>query len=998
MIKNKLSFKLAFWILGVSFFLTIFTSLFYLKHEYDNKYDNFKKLVDTTHKNKERILELSLWHYDTIALQGILEDIVDSRAITYAYIMASDNNIFEKGIKKDKKILEKEFIFRKESNGHVYTIGKLYMQGNLDYINDEVLESAFHMIFFELLKVIIMSFFALTLMQKLFIYRMSRLSKYALDIHLDNLDTPFDLESEKDPNKRDELDIVVHSFNVMKDNLSREIHKSNKIQQELYAFRQAVEQSYNSIVITDTKRRIIYVNDVFEKITGYTKEEVLYKNPNILKPNNAHALYYKQMNATLNKGEVWEGELVNIKKDGSFFYEKASIMPIFLDGKLVNYLAIKQDITDYKESLLKINKLNVELEQKVEKRTEELANKNSELTDTISNLEETQAKLIETEKVANSARKDAENANREKSMLLANISHELKTPLNGIKGLVYLTKLKTKNQDITKNLTSIDNYSETLLRMISDLLDVSKLDAKKITIENQSFNLLQVLQSMQEIYEHECQKKKIKFIFNCCSSIPEKVIGDATRIHQVLTNLLNNAIKFTNVKKGFVQFDIVCDLVDENNIRLTFSVEDNGIGIKQEDLKTIFDPFYQTKESLNHYAGGSGLGLNISKNIIEQMDGIIRVESQLGEGSKFFVTVSFPIDHTVEEKFVEGLPHKSFSNKSQDKLVLVVDDNQINLDVMEGIFSSINTPCVLAKNGLEALKLIENHVFDLVVTDIKMPVMNGCELILNIRKQYNKEELPIIIVSANEDNHCDECNLHCDTNGYIKKPIDPEKFLDNVSYYIDVEKTYSLKENEQLNSTDINKNILDIENALKRFIGNEKLYKTSLKDFITDTLNSPFKINQALENNEINEAIDHLHTIKGLSGNLSAKSFAKTARELHDALKFGHEYKELFRQYEKELEQLENTINIYLDEQSNNLINVDQEVLTENELNDFLQELLPLTQTYNTKALKCFDTLPENLESNAFLESIKKHLQNYEFKEVSEKIEKFFAEHNSYTI
>lgn len=997
MLKNKLSWKIAFWIVGTSFVLTIFTSLFYLKHEYDNNLENFKQFLSQTHKNNEKILELSLWHYDSIALKGILEDIVDSKAIVYAHITTTNGQKFELGRKQSIDILNKEFIFRKESNGHIYTIGKLFIQGNINYINEAVIKSAQHMIFFELLKVLIMSFFVMLLIRKLFTYKLYQLSNYTQNLHINNLDDKINIKLPSNTKEYDELDLVINSFNVMKENLSKEVEKSAKIQQELIAFRKAVEESYNSIVITDTERKIIYVNDVFEKITGYTKDEVLGKNPNILKPQNAHALYYKNMNETLNQGEIWEGELVNVKKDGTFFYEKASIIPIFIDNKLINYLAIKQDITDYKESLLKINELNAQLEQKVERRTYEIENKNNELTETITNLKETQNKLIQTEKIATDARKQAENANREKSMFLANISHELKTPLNGIKGLVYLCQIKSSDEEVLNNLNNINNYSETLLRMISDLLDISKIDAKKIDIINSNFDIKQFLKSIQEIYELECKKKKIKFLFEMSNLIPSQLFGDATRLHQIITNLLNNAIKFTNTKKGYVKLNVLCEQIDEKEVTLTFQVQDNGIGIKEEDLKTIFDPFYQTKESLNHYAGGSGLGLNICKNIIEQMGGIIRVESKLKKGSTFFVTLSLEIANAtkkVSQKIVEPI-FKSHTQSEQ--LVLVVDDNQINLDVMEGILRSVNVNCILARNGKEALELIEKHIFDLVITDIKMPIMDGCELTKHIRYIYTKEELPIIIISANEQNKTKNCHYKCEINDYIQKPIVPEKLLTSLSNYITLN---DLPQPEKIKNqdTEMNNAILDVKDALNRFVNNEKLYKRSLKDFVIEVINSPFKINKGLNDDHRSEVIDYLHTIKGLSGNLSAKNFCHIATQLHDALKYGQEYEHLFSHYKKELNILENVINEYLKEEVITLDEVTKEELNADEINNFLEELLNMTQTYNTKSLKHFDSIPENLQKNDFLLDLKKHLEQYEFEIVTEKIETYFKESNAYII
>jgi PAS domain S-box-containing protein len=988
--KGKLSIKLAVWIVGVSTLLTLISSLFFFNYEYNQKISNFTIYIENIKKNNERILQLSLWHYDLIAIQSILEDIVDNRAVTFAQIRLSDRSVYKKGLFRQKNILEKHFVIRKESEGHVYKIGELIIQGDLNYVKNQIKEAAYRMIFSELLKVILLSAFILYLIQQLFIERLSKLSVYAKKSNIHTLSENIDINLPQKQTAYDELDIVVSSFDLMRNNLLIEIENSNMIKQELVAFKEAVQQSYNSIVITDTQRKIIYVNEVFETTTGYKKEEVLGKNPNILKPCNAQALYYEHMNRTLDEGKIWKGELVNVRKDGSYFYEQASIIPIFIQNKLINYLAIKLDITNYKESLLKINELNVQLEKKVKERTQALELKNEELNHNIITLENTKNRLVETEKIANVARKQAEVANREKSMFLANVSHELKTPLNGIKGLVYLSQIKIKQKDVLKNLSNINDYAEVLLRMIGDLLDVSKMDAKKITMVNEPFNLIQLLESMKSIYAYECKNKHIDFSLTYDSMIPQKLIGDGIRLHQVLTNLLNNAIKFTSKKEGKVTLHVICNQMEKDEVNLTFEVQDNGIGINKEDQNIIFDAFYQTKESLKHYAGGSGLGLNICKNIIEQMNGLIHLDSKLNQGSTFYVTLRFPM---VKQCRSLKTPLKHSKNEA---LVLVVDDNGINLDVMEGILDSVNVPSVLAKNGQEALEQMKKHEFDLVITDIKMPVMNGYELIETIRKTYNKEELPILIISANERNHFESYKHKSYVNNYIQKPIDPTSFIHMLSEYISFEQIPLLESNDEVD--DIDCEVLDVKDALNRFVNNEALYQKSLKEFLNEVLNSCFKIDHCFNKNGINEIIDYLHTLKGLSANLSAKRFSTVVAKFHDKMKYGKEYDDIYAQYKKEMDILEISINKYINDIDTMKNLLADESHNNEDMSNYLSTLLNLTKTFNTQSLQYYYSMPKSIQNGPFFQEIKKDIEQYKFKEASQKIENYLLQSYIYTI
>lgn len=972
MIDRKISTKLITWIVLTSMILTFFSLIFYFNQEYKQKLNEFNSYLSSIKTDKEKILVLSIWHLDKEAIKEILVDIVDNKKIGYASIKLSTSKVYERGNKKFKNVLEKKFVLRKKANGHIYIIGELTVQGNLNYINEIIIKSIMNLIFYELFKVFLMSIIIIFLIRKLFIDDLEKLAKFSSNVHLENLNEElfFDKMNKEEKNFN-ELETVINSFNKMKKNLYYEIQKSNKIKNELVSFRHAVEKSYNSIVITDTRRRIIYVNSFFEKITGYSKEEVIGKNPNILKPQNSEALYYKNMNDTLNRGEIWQGELVNIKKNGTTFYEQASIIPIFQDEILTNYLAIKLDITDYKEAAFKINKLNLQLENKVQARTKQLEEKNVQLT--------------KTEKLAIESRKEAETANREKSMLLANISHELKTPLNGILGLVYLSKLKTDDTKLIKNLDNINTYSETLLRMISDLLDTAKMDAKKVQIIDASFDFIKLLKSIKQIYVVESKKKNIKFIFEYDKNIPNMLYGDSIRIHQVITNLINNALKFTAQENGFVKVDI--SMLDKNEkiINLLFTVSDNGIGIKADDFKNIFNPFYQTKESLNYYAGGSGLGLNICKKIIEQMNGTISLQSKLNGGTIFSISVPLQIDKKLDKQDNKNQIKKLVSNN--DSLVLVVDDNNINLEVIEEILKSININCKMAKNGVEALALVEKFKFDLVLTDIKMPIMDGCELSKELRRKFTMTELPIIIISANNEDSFSQCTDKCSVNDYIGKPINPVKFLDKLSKYI------SFKPNEIINiRTSNTDDILDIPDALCRFINNEKLYKNALKGFYSDINNSMEKIDKFINRKNENELLDYLHTLKGVSGNLSAKKFYKVTKDFHDAVKYAKPYKKIYIEYKNKVIELKEVISEYIKKELESV-----QISTENEVDlkekkEKLICLLEFTKIYSTKAVTYFDKLPNEIKGDKLFSDIYLDITAYKFNEASLKIEKFLEE------
>ena len=403
--KKSLSFKLTLWIIITNTLLSIIFSAYVLNNEYETKKKNFIQEIESIKTYNQNTLNIAMWHYDTNSIKAFLEDIVDGQKITYAQIRISNEIINAIGIHTSKNIIEKTFYFERTVNGHKYVIGELLVQGNLKVVEKEIENKLYEIIAFEFYKILILSFLIIFFIKKLFINNLQIMSRYASSLTVDNLNTPLIISKHKENKVFDEIDTVANAFNTMRQTLLDEIKNTKKVQEELVAFRHAVENSFNSIVITNTRRKIEYVNSMFENVTGYKKEEVIGKNPKLLKPAGASTNIYKNLNKKLDAGLNWEGELRNIKKDGTIFYEKVSITPIYVNDELVKYLAIKLDITAYKDYENKINALNIQLEQKVRKRTEELES-------SIYDLKTTQDKLINTEKIDIIEKEKAEEENK----------------------------------------------------------------------------------------------------------------------------------------------------------------------------------------------------------------------------------------------------------------------------------------------------------------------------------------------------------------------------------------------------------------------------------------------------------------------------------------------------------------------------------------------------------------------------------------------------------
>lgn len=379
---------------------------------------------------------------------------------------------------------------------------------------------------------------------------------------------------------------------------ARDITKQKKMEAEIGRLSIAVEQSYNSIIITDLAGDIVFINKAFERITGYSREEVLKKNPRILKSDHHPPVVYEELWQTISSGGVWRGEFYNKRKDGSYYWENAVISPLKdSEGKIINYLAIKEDITSRK-------------------------------------ITEEKFKTTKTE---------AEAASRYKSEFLANMSHEIRTPLNAILGFNQILLAEEDNPDKAQKLEIIQRSGRTLLGLINDILDLSKIESGKLEIEELYFNPHEEFSSTVELFHQKAIEKNIVLLYFIDPKLPLKVKGDRLRIKQVLLNLVGNSLKFTP-RGGSIYIEIIKSGCADSSCRLLFSVTDTGIGIPENKKALIFEAFSQADTSITRKFGGTGLGLAISINLVKQMGGSLKMESEEGKGSKFYFELELKTD------------------------------------------------------------------------------------------------------------------------------------------------------------------------------------------------------------------------------------------------------------------------------------------------------------------------------------------------------------------
>ncbi len=385
----------------------------------------------------------------------------------------------------------------------------------------------------------------------------------------------------------------------------------------------------------------------------------------------------------------------------------------------------------------------------------------------------------------------AEQSAKLKQQFIANMSHEIRTPMNAIVGMTRLLLEKEPREDQLKYLNAITQSADNLLVIINDILDFSKIEAGKITIESIDFSLHNVLRNVVTLLRFKAEEKGIEIRFDVDDNVPDFLIGDPTRLSQILMNLAGNAVKFT--EKGTVH--IVCHVVTMQNrfVKILFDVIDTGIGISEDYVSIIFESFTQAGSDIARKFGGTGLGLTISKQLVELMDGSIDVKSKLNEGTTFTFILPFQLadgkQMTVKDNVV-------FSNQDIDLLnktrLLLVDDNEFNtilaVDTLHTVAPSMDIE--EAGSGYDAIEKVKNADFDLVLMDIQMPGMNGVEATKKIRKELDddKKNIKIIAMTANVMKDDIAHYLASGMNDHIPKPFEKEELIKKILHHIDHKK------------------------------------------------------------------------------------------------------------------------------------------------------------------------------------------------------------------
>ncbi|MFA9389860.1 MAG: response regulator [Prolixibacteraceae bacterium] len=754
--------------------------------------------------------------------------------------------------------------------------------------------------------------------------------------------------------------------------------------------------------------KIIYVNDLFLRITQYPLSDLIGKDHNILNSGYHPPEFWKEMWESISADKRWRSEIRNKAMDGSYFWVDTVIVPIKNDaGKTVEYLAVRFDVTERKKAI------------------KDLAH----------------------------AKNVAEDATKAKSEFLARMSHEIRTPMNAIIGLSQLalqTNLNPKQKDY---VSKVNSSGKALLGIINDILDFSKIEAGKLELENVEFDLEQIFIDLENILGIKAHEKGLEFVIGIAPNVPLSLIGDPLRLGQILINLVNNAIKFTN--HGEIVIRIHLEELKKDYLTLCFEISDTGIGIEEHKLDELFVSFSQADNSTTRKYGGTGLGLAISQKLAESMQGNIRVNSKIGKGSVFYFSAQFGLAnnqkkdqlvlppelqgiktaicdkhkasclvveemlksmslnvksyhtgndllvdlengaayqlvlidinrpqfeglHTaelirnnskikfpphiimleslhsdsnldIEDQFdLNSVIHKpvSYSNlfhsilktfglrdtlkeslllNEQNKgplekningaKVLLVEDNEVNQQVAREIIESAGCIVKIAENGLEAVQKLNEQPshYELIFMDIQMPIMDGYEASIQIRKNTALDLIPIVAITADAIVGIKEKCLEIGMNDFIIKPFEPSIIFDILHKYLAHRErkavpTLSVEKAKKTANVIPHFDSINTADGIKRINNNKNLYIKLIQNFYNNNLQLVEQISQANQLKDTELVKRSIHTLKGISGNIGAIKLYQTCQITEE------EYNKTSDHYNFQLQHLYHELTVVLNE------------------------------------------------------------------------------------
>ncbi|PKP31153.1 MAG: hybrid sensor histidine kinase/response regulator [Bacteroidetes bacterium HGW-Bacteroidetes-17] len=669
---------------------------------------------------------------------------------------------------------------------------------------------------------------------------------------------------------------------------NKEKEKQKIVNKELEAFNNEVESaslytlslieaSLDPLVTINTEGKITDMNEALTSITGLSREELT--NTDFLdyftEPQKAREVYQE----VFAKGSVADspltichknGKLTDVLFNGSVYKDE--------DGNVDGVVIVARDVTEQKKIATELNEAIVFAEEAKDK--------------------------------AEKATRMAEDAVKAKQLFLSNMSHEIRTPMNAIIGftkVVLKTELTPKQKEYLK---AIKLSGDALIVLINDILDLAKVDAGKMVFEQIPFRMALSISAMLHLFETKIQEKNLKLVKEYDKKIPDVLVGDPVRLHQIILNLVSNAVKFTS--KGKITVSVKLLEEDEEKVTIKFSVADTGIGIPEAKIEKIFENFQQASSGTSRLYGGTGLGLAIVKQLVEPQGGSIHVISKINEGSTFSFILSFlktKAEADTETELVE------WDAEITNMKVLVVEDIPLNQLLMRTLLDEFGFDCDIADNGKIAIEKMQTKSYDVILMDLQMPVMNGFEATEYIRNKMNSN-IPIIALTADVTTvdlaKCKAVGM----NDYIAKPVD-ERLLYSKMVGL-VKKASILEPDETIIDYSLNVKCTDLDYLIRRTKANPVLMMEMISLYLKQTPPLIFEMKKGLKDKDWNSLYSAVHkmipsfSIMGISTDF--ENMAKKVQEYASTQQQSEGIPEMVKQLEKvcvqACEELEKEYNI----------------------------------------------------------------------------------------
>lgn len=852
--KPSIGKRFALYILLFSSVITLLFTITQLLIEYNRDVNDLEDQLSNIRSSYSNSLAHAVWVNSSNDLQLQLEGMLRLPYMQYIEVKSEDNVLLNNAGKfKKDKTLSREFSLYYTHNHRDYFMGTVMTVASLEGIYERLKNKIVVILITQSLKTFIVSLFILLLFQLLVGRYLKMITEYSASQQAEILPTPLEL------NRKgiffqsgDELQHLTNAINKMRMSLY-----------ESFVNLQLRGKQFSTLVSTvpgvayqcdhDTKLTMRYIGDSVNALTGYPSSDFMGNQvrsyASLIYPADM-AYVEREVSAAVSADRPWEIDYRICRADGDVIWvHEKGIAVKGEEGRVESLNGFIHDITERKNLERKLSEDKEFLEMKVEQRTQELKN----------------------------AKSEAEAANQAKSDFLANMSHEIRTPMNAIIGMSYLALQTELSAKQTEYISNIHQSGENLLGIINEILDFSKIESGILEIETLDFDIDVLINQISNQMTVAALKKGLKLEFEYDPILSHYLCGDPTKLRQVLTNFIGNAIKFT--EKGGVKVRI--QVVEDNNLNqlVRFEVVDSGIGLDDTTIKKLFQPFQQADGSTSRKYGGTGLGLSINRKLVELMGGEVGVDSKLGKGSTFWFTVKLGYGKDVQS--ILGKHEVESYAEMHDVKILLVEDNIVNQLLAKELLETKGALVTIANNGKEAIERLNNEYFGIILMDVQMPVMDGYEAARLIRANPDWKTIKIIAMTANARKEDQELCMEAGMDDFVSKPINPQLLFTKVCKYI-------CTDSQSIKATSHFKSILETESSsivnlsvLSETLGNnQEMIKKYFLLYVQSIKNDFSEVEKDLSGKNIKKLIGFGHRVKTSARYIGAKKLAALCEEL----------------------------------------------------------------------------------------------------------------------